>query len=273
MHPSAMLNAKYFFDAYVAALPEGTRVMELGSQDVNGSIRQVCPDNCIYTGLDMAEGKGVDIVLKDPYDLPFESNSVDVFLSSSCYEHSEFFWLSFLEIMRVLKNDGVFYLNTPSDGTVHRYPVDCWRFYPDSAQALAHWAKRNGFNTAVLETYVTSNCYWNDCVSVFIKDQRFQGKYPKRIVDSCNDFVNGRVFGKKELLHGSAETERQRKLNAIKNMIDSGAETQRKLDAIKNIIDAEAEAEAETERKLDAIKNAIAPVANLQAGNASQAGA
>jgi SAM-dependent methyltransferase len=70
------------------------------------------------------------------YKLPFADGSVDVVLSSSCFEHSEFFWLLFLEILRVLRPEGLFYLNAPSNGPFHRYPVDCWRFYPDSGNAL-----------------------------------------------------------------------------------------------------------------------------------------
>ena len=132
MHPSAKENGKRFFDTYVASLPKTVQVIDIGSQDVNGTLRDVCPQDCNYIGLDFQEAKGVDIVLSDPYKLPFDSSSIDIAVSSSCYEHSEFFWLSFLEVMRVLKDDGLFYLNVPSDGAFHRYPVDCWRFYPDS---------------------------------------------------------------------------------------------------------------------------------------------
>ena len=79
------------------------------------------------------------MVLDDPYHLPLASESVDVVVSSSRFEHVEFFWLMFNEVLRVFKPDGLFYLNAPSNGEFHRYPVDCWRFYPDAAQALVNW--------------------------------------------------------------------------------------------------------------------------------------
>ena len=41
---------------------------------------------------------------------------------------------------RVLKPGGLLCLVAPSSGAVHRYPVDCWRFYPDSAQAITQYA-------------------------------------------------------------------------------------------------------------------------------------
>lgn len=138
MHPTAMSNFISFFDVYSKSFPQtrDTRVVEIGSQDVNGSLRSVVPSGFDYVGVDFQEGKGVDIVLDDPYSLPFQSNSVDIVLSSSCFEHSEMFWLVFLQVMRMLKPDGIFYLNAPSSGDFHRYPVDCWRFYPDSGRAL-----------------------------------------------------------------------------------------------------------------------------------------
>ncbi len=53
MHPTAMSNGKLFFDTYVSRLGEVTLV-EIGSQDVNGSLRSVCPDNVSYIGVDCA---------------------------------------------------------------------------------------------------------------------------------------------------------------------------------------------------------------------------
>lgn len=41
---------------------------------------------------------------------------------------------------RVLKPGGLLCLIFPSSGAVHRYPFDCWRFYPDSAQAITQFA-------------------------------------------------------------------------------------------------------------------------------------
>ena len=121
MHPSAMRNAKEFFDCYSPSLNrKEVRVVEIGSQDVNGSLRSVCPATFEYVGVDFVPGNGVDLVLDDPYLLPFASESADIIVSSSCFEHSEMFWVLFLEIMRVLKKDGLFYLNAPSNGDFHR---------------------------------------------------------------------------------------------------------------------------------------------------------
>ena len=109
MHQTAMNNCKSFFETYSKAFEAKpkTTVVEIGSQDVNGSLRQVCPSSFEYIGVDFQKAKGVDIVLDDPYALPFESETIDIVISSSCFEHSEMFWLVFLEILRVLKPTGL----------------------------------------------------------------------------------------------------------------------------------------------------------------------
>src|SRR5512140_2189307 len=137
MHPTAMMNCAHFFDTYGTCFgpDERVRVVEIGAQDVNGSLRDVAPKRFEYVGVDFVAGKGVDVVLDDPYVLPFEAASADIVVSSSCFEHAEMFWLVFLEVMRILKPRGLFYLNVPSNGMYHRHPVDCWRFSPDSGAA------------------------------------------------------------------------------------------------------------------------------------------
>lgn len=116
MHRTAMMNAQRFMNCYGQRIPqtdEPALIVEVGSQDVNGSLKQVVPPRFQYIGVDFAEAKGVDIVLDDPYSHPFESESVDAIMSSSVFEHSEMFWLTYLEILRVLKPSGLFYLNVP----------------------------------------------------------------------------------------------------------------------------------------------------------------
>jgi SAM-dependent methyltransferase len=154
-------------------------------------------------GVDLGAGPGVDIVLTDPYVLPFGDNSFDFVVSSSCFEHSEFFWLTYMEVMRVLKPSGLFYLNAPSNGDFHRFPVDCWRFFPDSGNALSNWSRRNGMNTAVIEQYTSGkgNDIWCDYVSIFIKDVDTIGLYPNRITTNFNDYTNGSVYPHQTLLN------------------------------------------------------------------------
>lgn len=151
MHQSSLENILAFRKKYLAGREdEPLFILDLGSLDVNGSYRDwFAVEPWTYRGIDMAAGKNVDIVLQDPYDWrEIRSGSVDVMVSGQAFEHIEYFWSTMLEITRVLKPEGLCCLIAPSGGPEHRYPVDCWRFYPDGFTALARFA-----SLEVLEVY------------------------------------------------------------------------------------------------------------------------
>jgi SAM-dependent methyltransferase len=192
MHASALKYGKDFFDNYLVprSLSEKLSIIEIGSLDVNGSLRGFSPHGASYIGVDFVEGRGVDIVLSDPYHLPFDSNTIDAVICSSVLEHSAFFWLLFLECLRILKPDGLIYINVPSNGMVHRFPIDGWRFYPDAGKALIGWAHRSGYESVLLESFIAPKLgainhegMWNDFVAIFIKNEEFAQKYLNRIID------------------------------------------------------------------------------------------
>ena len=196
MHYTAEQNARRFFKNYVYHKTDNIKILELGSQIGGFNIRSLSPINSIYTGVDISLYPGVDVVLKNEYEYPFEDNTFDVIISSSCFEHIDFFWVSFLEILRVLKPYGVFYLNAPSIGDFHRYPIDSWRFYPDSGHSLIKWANRNNYNSGIIEQYTSDkeNDIWADYVSIFIKDISYINIYPNRILNSFNNYTNGSIY-------------------------------------------------------------------------------
>lgn len=201
MHVSALNHGQLFFDTYLGSSSEQT-ILDIGAQNVNGSLRQCAPAGSHYIGVDFVPGSGVDVVLDDPYRLAFADASIDVVVSSSCFEHIEFFWLMFNEALRVLVPDGLLYLNAPANGDFHRYPVDCWRFYPDAGAALARWGQRSGFPCVLLESFsgYQEEDIWNDQVAVFLKDEAHVGRFSNRMIDRLNKYMNGRVYGSDTLL-------------------------------------------------------------------------
>ena len=223
MHPTALAWGERFFSTY-AERCTGT-VLDIGAQDINGSLKSVCPPSLKYIGVDFARARGVDVVLDDPYRLPFDDGYADIVLSSSCFEHSEMFWLLFVEVLRVLKPSGLFYLQVPSNGMFHRYPVDCWRFYPDSGRALVSWAKRCGLDPLLLESFVgdqggggVEEGTWNDFVAVFVKERRFAVQYPKRILDTATNFTNGIRDAGADFIRPVGYPEDQAKLQVIEQL-------------------------------------------------------
>ena len=226
MHASAYKTARQFFEVYVSPLTAGT-VIEIGSRQVTEgqrSLRSLCPAGLEHVVVDQTPGIGVDVVLDDPYVLPFADASIDVVLCASVLGHCDFFWLLFEEMLRVLKPGGLLYLNAPANGYVHRAPVDCWRFYPDSGAALAEWGRRCHHDVALLESFISDEdpsenqdeiC--NDFVAVFAKGPNGELAHPNRLADRRDDYANRRRPEKKELLRANrfpgrthAEVERWR---------------------------------------------------------------
>ncbi|MDQ2756599.1 MAG: class I SAM-dependent methyltransferase [Actinomycetota bacterium] len=169
MHESAYEHGRQFFEVYWN--PRFTDVVELGSQDVNGSIRDHAPESARYLGLDMVEGKGVDLVVAPGEPLALDDEAFDVVVTSSAFEHDVCFWETFLDLLRITRPGGLLYVNAPSNNAFHRYPLDCWRFYPDSGVALVEWARRQDVEVELVESFVAApeESGWCDFVAVFRK--------------------------------------------------------------------------------------------------------
>lgn len=195
MHDTAYRYGKLFYDVYIPK-NQNVQIVEIGSQNVNGGLREIFQTPYThFIGLDFVDGPGVDHVLENAYRVPYADNSVEVILCSSVLEHCDMFWLLFQDMCRVLKPGGLIYINSPSNGDFHRWPVDCWRFYPDSGKALEKWARHNGYDIVLLESFIGNQDQdiWNDFVAVFCKGEQYVFNY-NRIVDVIEDFTNGIVY-------------------------------------------------------------------------------
>jgi predicted O-methyltransferase YrrM len=144
-------------------------VLDIGSANVNGSYAELFPDTTHYIGIDLEPGPGVDLVIDNPYSLPFADQSFDVIVSGQMLEHSGQFWRVFTEIERLLAPDGLLFMIAPSAGPVHRYPVDCYRFYPDSYAALADWS-----GLRLVHSWTDERGPWADLSGVFQKGGSLQ---------------------------------------------------------------------------------------------------
>ncbi len=177
VHQSSM-QAMERFVAGDLADRRGARldVLDVGAMDVNGSYRRLFDDpRWSYTGLDAAPGNGVDVVLSEPYDWSsLHTASYDVVVSGQAFEHIEFPWVTILEVARVLRPGGLLCMIVPSGGYEHRYPVDCWRYYPDGVRALARWADLEVLRAETAwesddRDYVDDSAGWHDTVLVAAK--------------------------------------------------------------------------------------------------------
>ena len=177
MHLSSLQNMARFREKYLSDCAGTTlTILDLGSTEMGACYRPIFENpSWKYIGADLESGPNVNLVLSHPYHWKeVRSGSVDVLVSGQVLEHVEFFWITMLEISRVLKPGGLACIVVPSGGEEHRYPLDCWRFYPDGMNALAGFARLH-----VLEVYTQwegigdhGSDQWADSVLVARKPTR-----------------------------------------------------------------------------------------------------
>jgi len=125
------MNFGYYF--------AGKKVLEIGSLDINGSLRSLFIQ-CDYTGVDLAPGKGVDVVsLGHEFSMP--DNTYDTVLSAECFEHNPYWIETFENMIRMCKNSGLVFFTCattgrPEHGTINSHPASSpftvgkgWTYY------------------------------------------------------------------------------------------------------------------------------------------------
>lgn len=102
-------------------------VLDIGSLDINGN-NQYLFDDCQYIGVDLAAGRNVDLISAG-HQLGLPDASVDVIISTECFEHDQFYALTLKNIVRMLKPGGLFVFSCattgrPEHGTRRTSPAD-----------------------------------------------------------------------------------------------------------------------------------------------------
>lgn len=112
----------------------GKEVLEIGSQNVNGTPRSVIlpmkPSR--YVGVDFTPGDGVDLVIDAAKIVDhFGPDRFDVVISTEMLEHAQD-WRTAVHAMKtVLRENGLLLVTTRGPGfPYHGYPHDYWRFTP-----------------------------------------------------------------------------------------------------------------------------------------------
>ena len=114
-------------------------IVDIGSQDVNGCYKDLFKNKFwTYTGVDIEEGKNVDVILLDSYKwFELGDNEYDVVICGQTLEHTEYPWEVIKQISRIMKVGGICCIIAPQIISEHKVPVDCWRFMPDGMRTLA----------------------------------------------------------------------------------------------------------------------------------------
>lgn len=164
---------------------QGARILEVGSRDVNGSLRPIYeiwrPQE--YIGVDIQAGAGVDLICNAKQLVQtFGENSFDIVFSTEMLEHIFNWRKAISNIKRVCKPEGIIFITTVIIGfPFHEYPYDFWRFEIEDMKKIF------------------SDC---DILSLYIKERNIimKAKKPKEFIENdlseialYNIVVNERV--------------------------------------------------------------------------------
>ena len=143
-------------------------ILEIGSRDVNGSLKPLIVDSNPheYVGIDIQNGPNVDLILPAEELLEhFGTERFDVVVSTETLEHV-IDWRKVIHSMKdVLKKRGFLYISVP-DKTFgfHEYPFDCWRYeVPDMQKIFS-------------DMQITHNLNIGQCI--FVKAQKPESYSP-----------------------------------------------------------------------------------------------
>lgn len=129
------------------------QVLEIGSLNINGSIRQFF-EQCVYVGVDLGEGRDVDVVARGE-DLTYADGSFDVVASCECFEHNPE-WVATLNNMIRMSRGLVFFscatTGRPEHGTPRTSPHDA-PFCGDYYRNLTEEDVTNAIDLSVFEDY------------------------------------------------------------------------------------------------------------------------
>jgi len=129
---------RIFFDFAKSLFPEyfkDTSIIEIGSLNINGTVRDFY-ENCKYLGVDVGEGKDVDLVCPGE-KLDFADNTFSVAVSAECFEHNPFWLETFKNMHRMASKFVIFTCASdgrPEHGTKRTTPDDSpltldWSYY------------------------------------------------------------------------------------------------------------------------------------------------
>ncbi len=138
------ISVELMGQAIAEFVPAAARVLDVGSRSMNGPDRdgsyRAATCGRLYVGADIADGPNVDVVMPDPYTLPFEDGEFGAVISGQTLEHCREPYRLVREMARVLAPGGHMILIAPSSGPIHDAPMDYWRIMPDGMRALGEEA-------------------------------------------------------------------------------------------------------------------------------------
>jgi SAM-dependent methyltransferase len=138
MHDTSHDLMKDLFEKH-CPVRQGLKVLDVGALDINGSYRDIFEPDNEYTGMDLVEGKNVDITSW----LDVDQQCYDLCVSGQTLEHAENPQQPINAMATSLKPNGSIILIASSPqqrAHAKLHYKDYWRFLPDGMALLLTWA-------------------------------------------------------------------------------------------------------------------------------------
>ncbi len=155
--------ARAFVASIVAQLPQSpATVVEIGARDINGSIRDLFVD-AQYTGLDIADGRGVDVVADGSTWRP--PAPVDCVVTCEVLEHTRAAGAIISNAYKMLKPGGVFIATMAAPPRAAHSAIDGGgprpgEYYRNVTEAqLAWWVRWAGWEGFVIDADTPTDIY------------------------------------------------------------------------------------------------------------------
>ncbi len=125
-------TSKDFLYKFLEEHPVAGKVLEIGSRNINGSIKEILIEHGLeYQGLDMVYSGDPDEIIMNAHDIKdkFEKETYDFVVCLDTLEHDDKFWLTVENMRWVLKKGGWMLIVAPSvNCPIHDWPSDYYRF-------------------------------------------------------------------------------------------------------------------------------------------------
>ena len=139
----------------------GSTVLELGSRDINGTIRGHF-EGGTYVGVDNVDGPGVDVV-GNAQETDFSKESFDAIVSFSMFEHDPLWKETITHNTPFLRSGGMAFLSFGAEGNIEHGDCDFWGPVP-SAEMLELLPKAG---LEVIDSFFEEERYGKNCAGAF----------------------------------------------------------------------------------------------------------
>ena len=117
-HIDQLKFIKEFKESYIINnFNKDINVLEIGSLDVNGNIRNLFDFTNEYTGIDLEKGPNVDLVINGT-NIDELNKNFDIIISCECFEHAKDWKLIFEKMCQISKPNSFIVISVASTGRV-----------------------------------------------------------------------------------------------------------------------------------------------------------